>query len=218
MCQPESLRTILCMAYFEGIEITCKNCGSPDLIKYGKIEGVQYYWCNACKHKVTGKDTLPKMKTSILEIASALNGYYGGEPLDAIQNRLRQDFHDEKSEAAIYKWIVRFTEEAISEAKDFTPKVGDVWIADETSLDIGGHKVWFWDIIDTKTRYLLASHISEGRFVKDAQILFEQAVKRAGKAPRVIITDKLKAYPDAVDIATLGMSQHNTEQALHQHT
>ncbi|MGA2158108.1 MAG: DDE-type integrase/transposase/recombinase [Dehalococcoidia bacterium] len=197
------------MAYFEGIEITCKNCGSPELVKYGKIEGVQYYWCNACKHKVTGKDTLPKMKTPIPEIASALNGYYGGEPLDAIQNRLRQDFHDEKSEAAIYKWIVRFTEEAIREAKDFTPKVGDVWIADETALNIGNnHRVWFWDIIDTKTRYLLASHISETRYVKDAQILFEQAIKRAGKAPRVIITDKMKAYPDGVDIATLGMSQH----------
>ena len=131
------------MAYFEGTEITCKNCGSPDLVKYGMIEGMQYYWCNACNHKVTGKDTLPKMKTPIPEIASALNGYYGGEPLDAIQNRLRQDFHDEKSEASIYKWIVRFTEEAIREAKDFTPKVGDVWIADETALDIGGLKVWF---------------------------------------------------------------------------
>ncbi|MGA2158115.1 MAG: DDE-type integrase/transposase/recombinase [Dehalococcoidia bacterium] len=149
------------------------------------------------------------MKTSIPEIASALNGYYGGEPLDAIQNRLRQDFHDERSESTIYRWIARFTEEAIREAKDFTPKVGDVWIADETALNIGNnHRVWFWDIIDTKTRYLLASHISETRYVKDAQILFEQAIKRAGKVPRVIITDKLKAYPDGVDIATLGMSQH----------
>jgi len=209
LCQPESLRTIPCMTYFEGAEITCKNCGSPDLVKYGKTEGIQYYWCNACKHKVTGKDTLPRMKTPIPEIASALNGYYGGEPLDAIQNRLRQDFHDDVSEPAIYKWIVRFTEEAIREAKDFTPKVGDVWIADETALNIGGHhRVWFWDIIDTKTRYLLASHISETRYVKDAQILFEQAIKRAGKVPRVIITDKLAAYPDGVDIATLGMSQH----------
>jgi hypothetical protein len=86
--------------------------------------------------------------------------------------------------------------------------VGDEWIADETALEIGGRKVWFWDIIDTKTRYLLASHISEGRYTKDAQILFEQAIKRAGKAPRVIITDKLPAYPDGVDLATLGMSQH----------
>ena len=196
------------MSYIEATEITCKYCHSKDIVKYGKYEGEQYFWCNSCKRKFTGKDTLPGMKTSVAEIASALNGYYGGEPIDAIQNRLRQDFHDDISEPAIYKWIVRFTEEAIRESKDFTPKVGDVWIADETVLDIGGRHVWFWDIIDTKTRYLLASHISTGRYVRDAQILFERAIQRAGKAPRVIITDKLRAYPDGVNIATLGMTEH----------
>jgi len=196
------------MACVEATEITCKYCHSKDIVKYGTYEGEQYFWCNSCKRKFTDKDTLPGMKTPIAEIASALNGYYGGEPIDAIQNRLRQDFHDDISEPAIYKWIVRFTEEAVREAKDFTPKVGDEWIADETILEIGGRHVWFWDVIDTKTHYLLASHISTGRYFKDAQILFEKAIQRAGKAPRTIITDGLKSYPDGVDIATLGMSKH----------
>lgn len=148
------------------------------------------------------------MKTPINEIASALNGYYGGEPIDAIQNRLRQDFHDDLTEPGIYKWIARFTLEAIRRGKGFIPKVGDVWIADETVLHVGGRKMWFWDIIDADTRYLLASHLSEKRTVKDAQILIEKAIERAGKPPRTIITDKLRAYVDGISLASLGMSEH----------
>jgi putative transposase len=196
------------MSYYEATEIVCKYCQSNDIVKYGKYDDEQYFWCNSCKRKFTGKDTLPKMKTSIPEIASALNGYYGGEPIDAIQNRLRQDFHDEQSEPSIYKWIVRFTKEAIRKTKNFTPKVGDVWIADETGINVGGRNMWFWDIIDTKTRYLLASHLSTARTTKDAQILIEKAIERAGKAPRIIITDKLQAYVDGIHLASLGMSEH----------
>lgn len=64
-------------------------------------------------------------------------------------------------------------------------------------LDIDGKKIWFWDIIDADTRYLLASYISEkGRTTKDAQKLMSLAAKRAGKTPKLVITDKLNAYLD----------------------
>jgi len=76
------------------------------------------------------------------------------------------------SDSTVYEWVVRFTNKAIQEAKNCKPEVGDVWIADETVLKIGGRKVWFWDIIDTKTRFLLASHMSYTRTTKDALILF----------------------------------------------
>jgi len=190
------------------IEVTCKYCKSKNIVKYGKVGDVQYLWCKDCQRKFTELDTLPNMKTPIKEISSALNGYYGGEPIDAIQSRLKQDYGDYLSEMAIYKWIVRFTREAIEKAKDFTPKVGNTWVADETVIRVGGHNVWFWDIIDVDSRYLLASHVSEKRTVKDAQILIEKAIERAGKSPRVILTDKLRAYVDGIDLASLGLTEH----------
>jgi len=189
-------------------EITCKYCNSSDIVKYGTYNDEQYYWCKKCQRKFTDKDTLLKMKTPVTEIASAMNMYYGGLPIDAIQNQIKQEYGHEISEPAIYKWIVRFTQEAISTYKDFKPEVGDEWIADETVLKIGGRNVWFWDIIDSKTRYLLASHLSTTRTTKDAQILIEKAIMRAGKAPQVVITDKLRAYVDGIDVATLGFSKH----------
>jgi len=194
------------------IEVVCKNCKSKNIVKYGKFGDVQYLWCKDCKRKFTELDTLPNMKTPIKEISSALNGYYGGEPLDAIQSRLKQDYGDYFSEHAIYKWIVRFTREAIEKAKDFTPTVGNTWVADETVISIGGRNVWFWDIIDADSRYLLASHISLKRTVKDAQILIEKAIDRAGKSPKVIITDKLRGYVDGIDLASLGFTEHKQSQ------
>jgi transposase-like protein len=148
------------------------------------------------------------MKTPINEIGSVLNMYYGGMPIDAIQAQLNLQHGKYLSEPAIYKWIVRFTKEAIVKAKDFKPKVGNVWLADETGLNVGNRNVWFWDIIDAKSRYLLASHISVGKTTEDAQILIEKAIKRAGKMPEVVITDKLSAYIEGIDLATGGRAAH----------
>jgi putative transposase len=186
----------------------CKYCQSPNIIKFGSFQGIQRYWCKDCKRKFTELDTLPKMKTPINEIGSVLNMYYGGMPIDAIQAQLNLQYSKYLSEPAIYKWIVRFTKEAIVKAKDFKPKVGNVWLADETGLNVGGHNVWFWDLIDSKSRYLLSSHISIARTTEDAQILIEKAIQRAGKMPEVIITDKLRAYIDGIDLATGGRAAH----------
>ncbi|MBA7632275.1 hypothetical protein ES703_39818 [subsurface metagenome] len=74
-------------------------------------------------------------------------------------------------------------------------------------LDIGG-KVWFWDIIDAKTRFLLASHMSKTRTIKDARKLMELAAKRAGKTPKAIITDRLLAYLDGIELTFGADTKH----------
>jgi putative transposase len=191
-----------------GIGVCCKYCDSPNVIKFGTHNGVQRYWCKDCKRKFTELDTLPKMKTPINEIGSALNMYYGGMPIDAIQAQLKLQYGKYLSEPAIYKWIVRFTKEAIVKAKNFKPKGGNVWLADETGINVGNRNIWFWDLIDEKSRYLLASHISVTRTTDDAQILIEKAIRRAGKMPAVVITDKLSSYIEGIDLATGGRAAH----------
>lgn len=186
-------------------EITCKYCGSPNIVKYGYYNGIQRWWCKNCHRKFVNKDTLPKMKTPIELIGRALSMYYGGMSLNSVSRHLQQHYNSSLTNAGIYNWIVRFTKDAIGKARDYTPSVGDVWIADETVLRIGRKKIdrqkkgmWFWDIIDAKTRFLLASHISSSRTINDAQTLMEKALERTDKQPQVVITDKLQAYLDGV--------------------
>ena len=52
-------------------EITCKNCGSTNVVKFGTYKGVQRYWCKACKRKFMPNNALPKMKPTTIELNHA---------------------------------------------------------------------------------------------------------------------------------------------------
>ena len=187
---------------------TCKYCGSDRVIKFGTFEGVQRYWCKDCQRKFADNQALPKMRTPQKAVASALSCYFGGMPLDSIQRHLQQQYNIYMSESGIYNWVIRFAKEAVDRTKDFQPKAGDIWIADETMLKVGGHNIWFWDIIDVDSRYLLASHLSTSRTTQDAALLMKKAADRAGKAPKHIITDRLAAYLDGIELVFGADTKH----------
>jgi len=179
------------------IPIKCKNCGAEGVLKYGTYKGVQRYWCKVCKRKFKADDTLFHMKTPANQVSSALNMYYEGMSIKAIRRNLLQEHANASSTATIYEWIMKFTQYATDSIEGYKPKkISDTWIADETVLEIDGQNVWLWDIIDDKTRFLLATRISTSRTTRDAQMLIDRAVKTAGKTPKVVITDKLPSYLD----------------------
>jgi len=152
--------------------------------------------------------TIHKMKTPARQIASAMGMYYGGMSLDAIQQQFRQDHDLDMSESNYWNWVKRFTKEAIWQAKDFKPAVGDQWVADETYMKLGEKTVYFWDIIDSKTNYLLASHVSFSRGGREARQLMKLAEQRAGKTPKVVITDKLRSYIVGIEDAFGADTKH----------
>lgn len=175
----------------------CKYCQSENTIKYGKYKGIQLYYCKDCHSKFKGDDTLFHMKTPANQVSSALNLYYEGLSVKAIRRNLKQEHGNMPSTATIYEWIQKFTQFAIDSVKDNKPeKVGNLWVADETVIEVDGQNVWLFDIIDYKTRFLLATRISRSRTTRDAQMLYERAVKMAGKEPRKVVTDKLASYLD----------------------
>ena len=188
--------------------VVCKYCGSEAVVKFGTYNGVQRWWCKVCERKFKDDDTLFHMKTPAEQVASALSMYYEGMSLNAIRRQLKQDHKNYPSDATVYEWVVKYTDAAVSHARDYRPTVGSVWVADETVLKTDSGNIWFWDIIDVKTRFLLASHVSDTRRTEDAQKLVEAAARRAGKVPRVIVTDKLAAYLDGIELAFGADTRH----------
>ncbi len=181
-------------------ETTCKYCDSDSIIKYGTYKGVQRYFCQNCQRKFVDTNTIPKMQYPTGQIGDALHDYFEGLSLLKIRRGLIQRYNSYVSDATIYNWVNRFSKLAIIEAGKYKPSVGGVWVADETVIDLDGKNVWFWDIIDAKTRFLIASHMSFTRSTRDAQELMKQAYERTGKIPRVIYTDKLAAYLDGIEL------------------
>jgi transposase-like protein len=162
------------------------------------------------------------MHTPAEQVSSALYDYYSGKSIDAI----RKGMTPQPSTATVFEWVNKYTDEAIQATRDYHPNVGDTWIADETYVRVDMRKrgepavvnpyirskkakwIMFWDIIDADTRYLLASHITTTRGTKDAQALMEKAAKRAGKVPKVVVTDRLAAYLDGVELAFGADTKH----------
>ncbi len=186
----------------------CKYCNSTNTKKFGTFNGIQRYYCNDCKRKFVSNTALPYMQTPVEQVALALSLYYDGLSLNAIRRNLKQAYGIYPSSSTVYEWITRFTKEAIEKTKDIKPEVGYVWLADETMIDINGTKHWLWDVIDFKTRFLLASHISTKRTVDDAMILMHKANLRAGKFPKVIMTDSLNSYMEAIALTYKNRARH----------
>ncbi|MBM3141550.1 MAG: DDE-type integrase/transposase/recombinase [Chloroflexi bacterium] len=188
--------------------LTCKHCSSNDVVRFGHYKDTQYYWCNNCRRKFSIADTLPKMKTPINQIASALGMYYDGLSINKIRYQLKHLYNTDVSDFAVYNWITRFTRDAIVITSQYKPNTGYVWLCDETVIKISGKKYWLISVIDIKTRFLLASRLSHYRRVEDIQETLKEAYNRSGMIPKVLMTDRLQAYIYAIPMTFGDKAKH----------
>ncbi len=180
------------------ITIHCKLCSSSNVVRFGTHKDTQYYYCKDCHRKFADNGAPFGMRVPTDIISTVLDTYYRGLSFRAIQQHLKQTYGYFPSTFALYRWVSHFTDIAMAEAYKYKAHTGEVWVADETVLKIGGQNMWFWDIIDDKTRFLLASHISLTRTTEDAKQLMAAAVNCAYSRPTFTLTDKLQAYLQGV--------------------
>jgi transposase-like protein len=113
-------------------------------------------------------------------------------------------FYDVKiCHATLISWVKKYLKLLSQYAETNEPRIGNVWHADEMTANIrkkGGRKKywWIWNVMDTKTRYLLACHVTENKFVKDAQEVFQKVKTVSDTRPDLIITDGLLVYEQAI--------------------
>jgi transposase-like protein len=189
-------------------DFKCKYCGSKNLWLYGKYKGSQRFYCRDCKRKFAGNFALPKMRSPVTNVGDALQSYFSGMSLNEVKQNMEQQYNYSPSVSTIYRWLDRFIEQARVKVRDTKPNVGDVWIADETVIKINRKKYWLFDCIDAKTRFLLASHLSPNRGTREARALMDKAAERANKTPKVVMTDKLAAYLDGIELAYGADAEH----------
>ena len=180
--------------------VRCKFCGETvHLVRFGTYKGRQRYYCKKCKRKFADNDALPGMKTPTEQISSALTMFYEGMSLGAIGKELQRTHNNHPPASTVREWVLRFTKLATRAAQSYVVQTGSIWVADETVLKIGGQNVWFWDVMDNDTRFLLASHLSLSPTTRDAQMLILRAIIHADQLPQIIITDKLRPYFDGTE-------------------
>jgi IS1 family transposase len=73
---------------------------------------------------------------------------------------------------------------------------GDKWRLDEVVVTINGKKHWLWRAVDQHGA-VLDVPVQSRRDKHAAKRLMRKLLKKHGRAPRVLITDKLKSYAAA---------------------
>ena len=142
--------------------ILCKWCGSNDVKKYGINNGTQEYYCLSCKRKFSHNDNPFGKRSKVEDIGTSISSYYDGLSFADIARHLKES-GNEVNESTVYRWVLDYAQKAIKILDKYQPKVGNIWIADETVIKFNGQNYWLWDIIDKKTRFLIASYLSENR-------------------------------------------------------
>lgn len=181
-------------------EIHCPACQSEKVVKDGSQSGEQRYRCKPCqkRFRAGGKAQGRRMDADLM--GSAIRDYYTGKSYKQIAEGLKEeyDLKKEPSKATIYEWVRDYTDEAIASMKDHKATTGGHWVADEMQVDVGGKKVWLWNVMDSKTRYILASHLTPRRDAQAARVVLRKAALAADGPPKSITTDKLRSYLPAV--------------------
>ena len=176
-------------------EVKCPDCGSAHIVKDGKQSGQQRYLCRGCKKKfrANGKAQGRRMDADLM--GSAIRDFYTGKSYKQIAEGLKDEYDiPEPSKATVYEWVRDYTDQAVDEMKDHKATTGGDWVADELQVDVGGKKAWLWNVMDSETRYVLATHLTPRRDAQAARVVLRKAALAADKPPKTITTDKLRSY------------------------
>ena len=180
-------------------EVHCPACDCERVVKIGVRNGQQRYLCRNCKKKFRANGKAEGRRMDAEMVGSAIRDYYTGKSYKQIAEGLRDEYDiPEPSKATIFEWVRDYTEEAAQEMANHPAQTGDHWVADELVVDVGGEKAWLWNVMDGKTRYVLASHLSKERDGAAAKAVMRKALANADKPPDYIFTDKLRSYLPAL--------------------
>jgi transposase-like protein len=186
----------------------CLVCGSKHIQKWGfryRKSGarIQRYRCMTCRHRweINPHTAFTSMRTNPKAIMVALDLYFKGISLRKIQDHLVQFEDTRVSFVAVYKWIQKYVALMEQYAKLLRPQLSNVWHADEMKVNVHGKWQWLWNIMDSDTRYILASHVAQGRGVAEAQEAFQIAKKNSNPEgePTFLISDGLSSYQAAAN-------------------
>jgi transposase-like protein len=192
---------------FSPDSIQCQKCGSIRVWKYGHDAEKQIFKCKDCKTKFR-YSLLKKAKYSPETVSLTLDLYFSGMSLAKIANTLNRNYDMKLGKCSVYRWIQKFIPQISEYVNSLSPQLSDTWHGDELFVKMKKgidyttsdrrkfeHIAFMWNVMDKKTRFLLASSLSKFRDNKGAQQAFREAREIAkGQWPEKILVDGAGAY------------------------
>ncbi len=193
-------------------EMICEKCNGKNIKKDGVRETknrskVQRYRCKDCSHRFSIDDGFWKMKNHEEKITSCMNMYYAGMSLRKIQEHLQMFAPKNSHYSTIYRWIVKYSNMISNLTDNLQVQSGQELMSDEMEYHRLGEQNWFVDVMDTTTRYVVASDYMKSRTIDNLTKVLKKGKFATGEQIKMVTTDGLQGY-ERVLKKSFGLKTH----------
>ncbi len=193
-------------------EIICEKCNGKNIKKDGIRETknrskVQRYKCKDCSHRFSIDNGFWKMKNHEDKITSCMNMYYAGMSLRKIQEHLQMFAPKNSHYSTIYRWIVKYANMISTLTDNIQIKSGKELMSDEMEYHRLGEQNWFVDVMDTETRFVVASDYMKSRTIDNLTKVLKKGKLATGEQIKIVTTDGLQGY-ERVLKKSFGLKTH----------
>ena len=188
------------------------NCGTTCKRKTGER-------CDTCRLPGGGAHTAPVVihrgHATPQEKGAAVDMYIDGLSYRKTAVNVESYFGRPTTAQTVYRWVRELTQKANAVLEGQKIDTGPEWVADEHQVTVGGEKYWVFNVMDSKTRFLLSVHLSRERTTRAAATALAKAREQAANPPREVKTDGLTSYQTAMKIAfPLWQVKHVVSQGI----
>ncbi|HML02051.1 MAG TPA: DDE-type integrase/transposase/recombinase, partial [Candidatus Bathyarchaeia archaeon] len=110
---------------------------------------------------------------------------------------LEQIFGERISQVTILNWLKKYSRLVKEYMIAQVPQLSGLWHEDETMIQCEGRSIWFWEMIDEDTKFMVASHISNTRTFEDTVAIFTKGAEQSKVKPRAVFVDGSFVYSSA---------------------
>jgi putative transposase len=170
----------------------CPKCKCESIKKKGlrhnKRGDIQKFQCRMCGHFFTINLGFERMHATPQMITSAIQLYFTGESYRNIHKFLKLQGVT-ISHVGVLRWVRRYVSLMQGYTEKIQPQLGSIWRTDEMYVKFSGNMKYLFAMIDDETRFRIAQQVSTFKGTSDVRPMFKEAEERAGKKPRVLISD-----------------------------
>ncbi|MBI4159248.1 IS1/IS6 family transposase [Candidatus Woesearchaeota archaeon] len=195
------LRNSLDLDNIDTKEEACPHCESfnikRDGIRKNKSGVKQRYSCADCSKRFV-LEQLKYIKADGKTLALTMDLYFKGFSLRDIRDHFQQFQNKNIHFDTIRRWIRKYTKLMNNYVKEQKAETSSRWHNDEQMVKVGDKWKWNNNVIDKETRFLLSTHLSKTRTIKDTIKMYKQAKEQSVNLPEEIYTDGSHTYDKAV--------------------
>jgi len=193
------------------VKNVCPKCKSENVIKWTKRKTqnrglIQRYKCNSCNKTFTIDDGFFRMRNHPKKITCAVDLFYRGVSTRKVQEHFKAFYPHNSTHKSIYKWIIKYSKIISKFTDKLKLSVGAEVQIDEVEYHrrkshkakLGNEKNWFIDSICPQTKFMVASDYYKSRGMDEVKAVIKNIKIKTEKQIKVITTDGLPAYPNAI--------------------